>query len=363
MALRIGGLVVRGEIDNTTRYSVRGWLELQGCDRPLLLHLTGDCDSDLAGRRIVFSTPSRKRSGDAADLKRLAWQQVGPTVAMTATKRVRVPMCSARECDIRTSVGEPPPMVWKSCLHLEWYSQNGRVVIEIPDSAVDFLDEEEETDGPAYVNTLGAEGENAATDEAARTDINAASAEPDWDREDDDEGDDEEDEAEDPYGLIPADLKAQLDASFDREGQEESAPNAESRRLEMARVDELLEKDSGRPISCLFDRETRLADLADLGDDVAEEAFKTLLAQLAQHGIAVDVCKHLTPRQAYELVLRDISKEARFFPQLRRTQWVQHFMTSDFCGQCAAESGKNSEGADMLTDHPSGGAGDDLAAS
>jgi len=37
------------------------------------------------------------------------------------------------------------------------------------------------------------------------------------------------------------------------------------------------------------------------------------------------------------MILRELFSEETFFPQLRGTQWVQNYMTSEYCDICEAE--------------------------
>src|SRR5574337_883757 len=163
MALRLNDLVLSGELFNTRKNSVHGYLRLRDFERPLVFELTGNCDADLAGRHVRFAVrdqaepdeeppPHAARAeaeqGDvepadagAAEseeerqgllhLTGLAWVQIGPTGTMTAARRVRVSDCSPRELYVRSKLDEPPPTRWTRCLYLEWFSQNGRVGKEL----------------------------------------------------------------------------------------------------------------------------------------------------------------------------------------------------------------------------------------
>src|SRR5688572_23286580 len=109
MTLRLDGLVVRGEIDNTRPYNVCGWLKLRGHQAPLTLNLTGDCGPSLKGLRVRFEhpiPPDDREEGPGPDLADLAWQQIGPTGSMGLEP---------------SGIGKP------GRLRLEWFSQNGRV--------------------------------------------------------------------------------------------------------------------------------------------------------------------------------------------------------------------------------------------
>jgi hypothetical protein len=132
MAWRIQDSVIRGEIDNRVKGYVHGKLWLAGQDEPMILKLTGNCHSDLAGCRLEFQNrlapvPLRR---DA----RLATVQEGSAGDITASRKVRVfdvPLADAME---QLRRGEQPPEHLANCLYVEWFSElNGRVVIESTD--------------------------------------------------------------------------------------------------------------------------------------------------------------------------------------------------------------------------------------
>jgi hypothetical protein len=149
----------------------------------------------------------------------------------------------------------------------------------------------------------------------------------------------DEESEEDPYGLFPDGLnrhfetearQTDLEISDDESGASESLQDLEL-------MDELIERGEGELISNIFEDPMKLPRPEQLDDEAAEKQLKSLLTQLALYGIALDVCSHFTPRDAYRLLLEEICTEERVYPELRHTQWVQHFMTSEFCEECDAE--------------------------
>ena len=134
MAHRIDELLVRGEIDNTEEGKTTGWLWLLGRTEPITLDLIGDCWRDLAGSRLKFRNPDPK-PGSCNELSPIQRGLVGD---MTASRKVKVPVCSADEFAARCAAGEEVPLVWKNTLYLEWFSEtNGRVMIEAADFDLD----------------------------------------------------------------------------------------------------------------------------------------------------------------------------------------------------------------------------------
>jgi hypothetical protein len=339
MAWRLGDLVVCGEIINRRNYSTHGWIQLRGHETPLLLQLTGNCDPDLYGRHVRFEVPEERRATHeepTTDLKKLAWQQVGPTISMTAERKVRALDCPVDEYLERRERGEDPPTEWKRCLYLEWNSQNGRMVVELIDPVLEFVEwdgttregeplalpDEEQIDGGGLQITEFEIGEDG---QATIRDLSSGS-----------EDDEEEDATDDPYDLFPDDLQQQFDAETsetDRSLDDDDEGVSQTIR-EMELMDDLIEGGEGEPIGTLFDSPVKLPRPDQLTDEEIEPALKTLLTHLAMCGIALDVCEHYTPRDAYRLLIEEICVEERAYPQLRGTQWVQHFMTSEHCPAC-----------------------------
>ncbi len=142
MALRLGDHVIRGEIFNDKPYSTHGWIELEGEETPLIFELTGDCLPDLKGKHVYFrANPEhdweKPKPLDRALAKILHWHQIGPTGTITADSWVRAIPCPTEEFITRARLGEPPPTTWKRHFYMEWYSQNGRVVIELAGAIVE----------------------------------------------------------------------------------------------------------------------------------------------------------------------------------------------------------------------------------
>jgi hypothetical protein len=347
MALRLGDFVLRGEIINTDRYSTHGYLELRGHDRPLVLQLTGDCSADLAGQHVRFEVRGADEidavdaAGDEAGAfepfhaEGLAWQQVGPTGEITAARTVKVLSGPPQDDYDAVRSGESPPFEWKRCLYLEWYGQNGRVVVELADPILEFVEQDEEFD-PGLPDP-----DDLVDDPFDLSDADAGDATIPGDDEPDfgparppiDEGDD------DPYGLFPEGFESQFEsraAETDRFiGSSRSETDDTLSEVEL--LDNLIENGEGDPIGTIFDTPFKIRRPDGLDDAAVEAELKVLLAQLALYGIAIDVCEHYDPRQTYSWLLDEILPKESAYPELRDTQWVQHFSTSDDCPDCDAE--------------------------
>lgn len=362
MALRLSEHVTCGELYNLKKNSVHGVLGLRGIDRPLSLQLTGNCAADLAGRAFRFEVreepgapaPESCKSESDSDsdsawlerhnLKGLAWQQIGPTGIFTAAQPVRVANCSPTELYNRCKLGEPPPTTWKPCLRMEWFSQNGRVVIELVDPIIEFIDPDRErdvaaddaADEPLPFDDSPDQGQRGLGITSIRInddgEVEVRDESPDPDDDDSSEG------PHDPYCLIPDDLQRQFDAAAretDRSIGNDPEGDEVIRELEL--MDELMERGTGEPLVRLLGDGVSLPSPDALDDRQAEMALMPLLGRLALFGIALDMCEHYSLADAYRLLVKRIGPEATAHPQLRGTQWVQHFATSDYCPECDAE--------------------------
>jgi hypothetical protein len=338
MTVRLGELVESGEICNTRWYSVHGWIQLRGSENPILLQLTGNCDPDLAGWRIRFQ--SREHPGvvvsdqaretvekpTAVDPASLAGEQIGPTGTMTATRRVKVAQCTRAEFEHRSRLGEPPPRTWSLCLHLEWFSQDGHVVVELPDPIIEFV-EYSQLEDPRESESLdtGTTGPSFAPDPDESMSCASGS-------------DDESSSSCSPMPhLFGSEAFDDVESLDEEEAEWFSDEDKPQFIREMELMDELIERGDGEIIGSLFDGPVRFPRPDQLDDAAAEEALKSLLARMAVYNISLDVCEHFSPREAYRLLVERICVEEQAYPELRHTQWIQHFTTSEFCRQCEAE--------------------------
>jgi hypothetical protein len=132
MAFRIHDSVVRGEIDNRVKGTVRGKIWVEGRADPVLLELNGNAWPDLAGCLLTFTNPLKRFPHPGLDT--LHPVQRGSIGDLTASRKVRVfdvPISEALEMIDRK---EKPPEHMANSLYLEWFSEaNGRVVIESAD--------------------------------------------------------------------------------------------------------------------------------------------------------------------------------------------------------------------------------------
>lgn len=132
MAWRIHDSVIRGEVDNRVKGSVRGKVWLEGWAAPLELDLEGNAHADLAGCLLTFTNPLPRIKHPHLD--GLKAEQRGTAGDITASRKVRVMEIPMPEAYLMKKRGEHVPEHLANCLYLEWFSEaNGRVVIESAD--------------------------------------------------------------------------------------------------------------------------------------------------------------------------------------------------------------------------------------
>ena len=334
MTLNLSDHVSGGEIVNTRKNSVHGYLALRAGDRPIVLQLTGNCSDVLAGLHIRFeanpqpSTDSVPMTEDQFDELHLAWMQIGVPGKMTVTNAI-------------------------SWLYLEWYGQNGHTVVDLKDAVISVVSDEEieadliedsldfDSDLDAVDSgddledeLLGDDQEDDLDDESGtqiasfeRTDD--PDAEP-WNRSSMDDADDDD---EDPFGLFPPDLEASLGSSSPPWSSEPD----EGTLAQWKEWDEVFDGTKDVPLSSLFDPPIQLPPASSLDDEQVAALFNTILKQLALHNVAFHMCEHFTPRKGYTLLVEEILREYGTHPELPRIGYTMNFDTAESCDECTAE--------------------------
>ena len=120
MAWRSSGYLIEGELDNTKRRKVTGWMRFVGLSGNVTFDLKGDFHRDIRGTVIRFKGAGSVDDSDAAAyMKGFAEHQTGVVGDMTAGL---------------------PPRDYANYPHLEWYGdENGRVVLDLRSDQVEVL--------------------------------------------------------------------------------------------------------------------------------------------------------------------------------------------------------------------------------
>jgi hypothetical protein len=328
MAMRLGEYLYWGEIRHEGEFTTTGNLYLWTGDQnkllPIRLHLVGDCNPDMNGKRLRFYPPEGRGTLEPVPLdlaKQIAYQQIGTTGTMTAQGWVRELPCSPEEYYVRSKLGEPPSTRWVRHLYLEWYSQNGRVVVETAGYVVERCEREAEEAGEPniWVSEENLAFPHHALDSSphAPPQILAITLN------DEDEvhcemleGLDEKDE--DGYG----------------EEYDEEAAAADMRDLET--LDRCIERGTGTPIQSLLPDLKNLPRPELLDEEGVKQALKLAAMQLALFNVTFDMCPHATPRSCYEKLVEAIPT-LDVFKELRGSGTIHHLCLFEDCELCEVE--------------------------
>lgn len=390
MAHHIGDYILRGELRNTRANGVYGWLQFAP-DAGVHMELTGNFRGQLARKHIKFSTPRSQRTVAEQleplpdEIQRLVDRQIG-VVGDVRIRRVRVPSIPLPEFSQLDHDAQQRCSVEKDCLYLEWYSQNGRVVAEIVDPAIEYVDAQQtERDEPPEFEPMG-DGLDSSIAETY-LDLEGRAID-DADLEDELAGHDgaemeDDSDADDPYGLFAPDLDQSLadalkspdaplggeaDELYDEDGGpptprswDEVIPGLDPAIKAMyEQWDEIFEGKKDEPVSYLFDTPLRLPPPDRVSTDrEAQPLVVAILAKLALLSVAVDVCEHFSPLQTYRLLMTEILPTAKVHPNLAASRMIQHYSTSDHCEVCDAEFEAEYNAQQTSEDDPSE---DDLSA-
>lgn len=344
MAYRLGEYVTYGELYTTSHYGVFGFLVLRteeeeagGEHTFVRLELTGDPDPDLQGLHLCFEPEegAEVKYFRKAEHAGLQLRQYGATGTMTAQGWVRTLPCPPEEFMARARLGEPPPTTWKNRLYLEWYGPNGRTVVELAGPMVEVCTREADDDDELDTGDWEPLPNGEPMPESER-------------------GDDVEDDfqitavnaAGEMETITGTDFRLGETGDFERvlgweQGEDPFAEGAyadEEFLAEPSPPDRHTGEPGGRPwLKALCGTDT-LPRPDELDETAVEVQLKTLLGRLALFGVALHVCDHCTPRDAYRLLLNKILPElSRGAPDATGAE-IRAIMTAEYCRFCAAEA-------------------------
>jgi hypothetical protein len=318
MAFRIGDLVLAGVFCHSSRYGVHGQLLLRGSEDPFMFELMGVPEPDLRGRSFEFTVPANEREPSEEDRRLVAAfapQQVGATGHMTAARRVKSFDCPPEDLPRLMELQQLPPATLRQCLYLEWFSQNGRVVLEVVDPQIEPLDETQELAPLEESDAAIAEAEQAPS-----------YLEPELEE----LGEDQPPE----FGAASRELDQELEEAarqLDREISGESEETDDFVR-EMETCEELIEHGPRIPLRSLLNDLSLPAPAPELTEAQAYEALQLALARIALTSVAFHICKHCSIQEAYRIFMQEVCNEGAI-PGMPGS-FVQHFTTSDFCPKC-----------------------------
>lgn len=323
MALRLQDCVIDGYFGHPHRNLTMLRLALHGLDTVLMADLVGAPGPQFQGRCFEFRARVPPDESAPTSLpKGLMPMQVGAAGTMEL-RMVKVPRTddTSEEALLRHGFD------WKPCLYLEWYSQNGRVVIELVDPIIEPTDDLPAPEAPA---PPGSE------EEPTMFSVSTVSV--------DDEG-----EAEiQTVTIRERDADESLDDYLERlDRQRENAWRGESDvanfMAELEYADHLITNESGEFIASMLEPQ-RLPAVYDVDEERAEELVLSLAAQLALVGVGIHLCKHCTMLDAYRFLLEVVLQEGRTHPELKGMGWTMNYSYGETCAECGAEIDAEYEG-------------------
>jgi hypothetical protein len=397
MAFRLNGFVIRGEIRNGKKNSVSGWLEVipenevppnSRFGRPrIMLSLTGNLQGELDGRTFRFEVRDEDFEGlQPIGDNRIAWEQIG-TMGDSAF-RSKDSSLDVTDDDTQAS-DESSAEDDRSSLYLEWFSQNGRVVLELSDPTLEFAE--------SYLQLA-----DPVADDMCEADIDSYPGFPSIVISDSSEQDDSGEQNEsaeprnleetgnddDPFSLFPSDLDEQIRLSAYEEESDDENSFAEDETADESESDGSVVRDDGEgdpygnsqfivpedyprtlrswdevipgidpatkamyeqwdeviygtrdePLTWLFEEPLSLPKPDDVRDEEhAWQVLSSLLAAMALRGVAFDMCPHFTAMQGYRLLIEELLPEASIHPNLVATGFIQHYSSHESCDECQAE--------------------------
>ncbi len=393
MALRLNPVLEIAEVMNLRPRHTHGIIKLIDEEMPCMLDLAGDFYPDLQGKRIQISpNPKYMTAEDKASTltpKQIHPHQVGTTGIVTAARWAKVPSVSEVEAAERTAAGELVPFEWKRMLYMEWFCQNGRVVLELIEPHIEIYvsgngDDEvwdpfewpdTKPDDPMAMEEFDvAEAARQAVpfgQHYKRPKMDGMFSMPSFkENDDDDAGGYEPEEGFDPIKELermeedaPSELDSYLadinrqrdeaaglaprDSLFDDiEGDDDrDDEHVDDVIEEMKYMDEILE---GK-----HDSDPAMVNILGnyvagrMTDGEAEVKLKEVLALLGLYGISIGICEHFSAKDTLRIIRDEWGLEAKIHPGLIGSGWVRGFMTHESCREC----GEIAEREFQETDH------------
>ena len=371
MALQIDQYVLAGELNNIRRNAVMGEIVFAP-DLRLIINLVGNLNGPLAGRKFQFwvNRPDAEfvTRDDVPELIQLMGNQQIGKIGEVRLRTLNERLTTNDDSAAPVQFGAPGQPLADS-LYLEWFSQNGRVIADLKDVRIEFIE-------PGYEGVPDDEpSSNSERLESGFGSMAARADDADGQSPFEETGFGDEVDSVDQYGLFDRDLDQQIRQSLD--GVDESsgqaglgqnisdedesssrstnsgiAPQAGSgsrpwdeilpgidaeTKAKFELWDEISHGENEQPVMGLLEK-LNLPDPDSLAtDEQADPYLSDMIERLAEFNVAIDMCEHMTPLSAYRLLLKELLPEIGVNPNLAATNIVDHLCTWEFCPDCKAE--------------------------
>ena len=348
MAMRIDEYVIGGELNNTSRNSVVGFLEFAP-DWGVRIEVGGNLSGELAGRRFRFQVREASLRhpgllpGEFPEHIEAFDHQFG-VIGQCVFRVRKIPTIPVHEFLQLPREQKRHHIVHRDCLYLEWFGPNGRVVAEVADVEIEFLDSERSA--PPIAEPLPNEDDVPSAPEITMVSDDGIERiefpQPESD--------------EDPYGLFDENLESAIQSSlgnesefadqtedkFDESGRrerswEEVIPGIDPETKALyEQWDEVLHGPQDLAASLFAPLQLPHVEQVTT-DSQAWPLVSTIMARLATVSIAFDLCEHATPLSAYRCLIEDILPIASVSPNAGAAGFVAHYSMYESCKQCEAE--------------------------
>lgn len=365
MSLRIDSYVLRGELDNTSRNRIRGWIEVvRDSEHPehrrtcALLSLTGNLSGAAAGARLKFEVLDLIDPQDIPGIDHSFQQQ---QVGILRDSQIRIaesPAEPSSETGTQSQTDRSDQQSALGSIYLDWSSQNGPVTLELLNTRITFLEPGNssgllelpglhDSDLPAELKVFIHRARGLLQDQANEEPL---------DERDEQRSAEHADEG-DLYRFLDATTEENIRRSAElpeevnetesvedelrippelRDLVQSITPDAEQM---FQQLNEVLQGNQDEPLSWVLDEPLRLPVADQLeSEEEAWQVLGTLLAALARKGVAFDMCPHFTAIEGYRLLTEVLLPEARIHPNLPGTGFVCHFTSASCCDECQSDS-------------------------
>jgi hypothetical protein len=318
MALRLQDHLIEGFISGD-RYSTHGVITFMGPDgreSPIIMTLTCGPGPVFQNRAIDF------RAKDPSKVKPLPRDiepiQVGVPGDMLL-RMAKIPRIPIEEWDHKS----PLEFDWELCLYLEWYSQNGRIVIELVDPVIHLragkpleIPEipEEGVGGFSFFVVQEKPGAHGGTAEYEATSYSLV--------------DDDDDDDDDLESYLER-LNRERDAAAGMDDDDDDLFDIDGAQFAATKME-------GEILGSLL-RPQQLPAPHDVSEEEAEVLLRSLLIELALYSVGVNLCHHCTMKESYRYLLETVLQEGRVDTSMEPHGWVRTFNYSDTCADCQAE--------------------------
>ncbi len=325
---RLDNLIAFGEIEQTRRNCVMANLWVRGDqDIVITLELAGNLEGIAANRTFRFRANELlwAEEPDLEDCSLQLYQQgvVGRCVIEATPQDPE---------DLGSSADDSHRAYQPMNLTLEWWAQDGHVILQLESACIEFEGEYRELEDLIDCDEEPPEPFDCEMDE---------NGVPAWLRDLPEDATSNDavighDEELDVHNILPIEqMKAEEAEMSWEELEHNNSPETQALYHEW---DEILHGKNHEPFDWLIDDSVRLPLPQQIRDEAeAVEVLRKLLSRLAPLGIVLDMCEHISAFEAYQMMINEFLPGTQIHPRMGAAGFVHHFSTWEYCEQCNEE--------------------------